>query len=110
MIQSDKVRAARKASQRDRIKAKEELEGQARAEWFAALPKQQAKAKVNEQIRAARQGLRDAIDALQIAEETGENLLAAQENAQVAQMFVGKLVASKVVGSTVSLTSAGGAA
>lgn len=110
MIGSEKVRAARKKNQRERHAIKKKSKGDAYAKWFAAQPKQQLKAKVNEQIRVAKQALRDAIETLQVAEETGEDLLNAQENAQVARLYVDKLEASKRVGSVMSLTAVGGAA
>lgn len=110
MIGSEKVRAARKKGQLERHAIKKKSKGNEYAKWFAAQPKQQLKAKVNEQLRVARQGLRDAIETLQVAEETGEDILNAQENAHVARLYVEKLDASKRVGSAMSLTSAGGAA
>ena len=109
MIGSKKVREARKASQIARIKVKSKSKGNDYADYFAMLPKQQLKAKVNEQIRAARQELRDASETLAIAEETGENLLNAQEAAQVAALYVNKLEASKLPATAATLTAAGGA-
>ena len=77
------------------------------AEYFANLPKQVAKRKVNAQIAAAKQGLKDAIEAVLIAEETGEDLLVAQEAAQVAALYVGKLEDSKKLSPMIALTSVG---
>ncbi len=110
MVGSEKVRAARKKGQLARLEAKEKATGNEYAVWFAKLPKQVAKAAVNEQIHLAKQGLNDAAEALQIAEETGENLLAAQENAQVAALFVNKLEAAKQMPTTMRLTAAKGVA
>ena len=109
MIGSEKVREARKAGQEARLKAKKKGKGNDYADYFAALPKQQLKLQVNEKIQAARQELRDAIETLQIAEETGEDLLNAQEAAQVAALYVSKLVESKKLAPSAILTAASGA-
>lgn len=107
MIGSEKVREARKAGQVARLKAKKKGKGNDYAEFFADLPKQKLKQQVNEKIRAARQELRDAMETLAIAEETGEDLLNAQEAAQVAALFVNKLNESKLPAAAASLTVVG---
>jgi len=109
MIGSEKVRAARKEMQLARLKEKEE-NPEGYAEYFANLPKQVAKAKVNETIRVARQELRDATEALLIAQETGEGLLRAEEALQVATMYVAKLEEAKKISPIISLTAQGVAA
>lgn len=90
MIGSEKVRAARKKGQLERIKLKKKAKGNEYAEYFAALPKQVAKAKITALITDAKNELTDAIEALQIAEETGEGLLAAEESVQVAVLTIAK--------------------
>ena len=109
MIGSEKVREARKAGQLERLKVKENSNGNDYAEYFAGLPKQQLKAQVNEKIRSARQELRDAAEDLAVAEETGEGLLAAQEAAQVAALYVNKIEESKLLTPSAVLSVAGGA-
>lgn len=106
MIGSAKVRAARKKMQTERVAEKQD-NPEGYAEYFANLPKQVAKRKVNEQIHAARQDLKDAIEAVLIAEETGDDLLVAQEAAQVAALYVGKLEDSKKLSTTIALTAVG---
>lgn len=109
MIGSEKVRKARKTGQLERVKAKKKGKGNDYADYFSALPKQQLKAQVNEKLRAARQELTDATENLAVAEETGIDLLAAQEAAQVATLFVSKLEATKLLTPSAVLTVAGGA-
>ncbi len=109
MIGSEKVRAARKKQQQARLAAKKKSKGNDYAEYFAKLPKQMAKAQVNEKIRGAYMALKQAIETLLIAEETGEDLLGAQEAAQVAELYLQKLKASKLVPTAAVLTAAGGA-
>jgi len=106
MIGSEKVRAARKKGQLDRLAAKKKSKGNSYANYFSNLPKQLLKAQVNNKISLARQDLKDAIENLQIAEETGENVLEVQETAQVAALYLEKLEASKKPISMASLTAA----
>lgn len=108
MIGSEKVRAARKKQQLARLVEKKKGKGNDYAQYFAKLPKQIAKARVNEQITLAIVDLKEAIETLLIAEETGEDLLAAQEAAQVAELYLQKLRASKLVPTALVLTAAAG--
>lgn len=107
MIGSGKVRAARKTAQKARLAAKKKGKGNDYAEFFANQPQQLVKAQVNEQIHTARDELKDAIEALGIAEITGEGLFAAQETAHVSQLYLNKLIASKAPGVTMALTAVG---
>ncbi len=107
MIGSPKVREARKVAQKARIAAKKKGKGNDYAKFFANQPQQLVKAQINEKIHAARDELKDAAEALQIAEITGDGLLAAQEAAQVANLYLSKLLASKAPGAAMALTAVG---
>lgn len=108
MLGSARVRAARKSGQKARVKFKKTAKGNEYAEYFANLPKQITKAKVGEKIREAKADLKDALEDLAVTEETGEDLLAAQEAAQVAKLFVQKLQQSVRPATAATLTDAGG--
>lgn len=108
MLGSARVRTARKAGQKARVKFKKTAKGNEYADYFANLPKQVAKAKIGEKIRTAKQDLKAALEDLAVAEETGEDLLAAQEAAQVARLFVQKLQQSQRPATAAVLTAAGG--
>lgn len=90
MIGSKKVRVARKKGQLERVKLKKKAKGNEYAEYFAKLPKQIAKAKITAIITDAKNELTDALEALQIAQEIGEGLLAAEESVQVAVLTISK--------------------
>ncbi len=105
MIGSKKIRAARKKAHLARLAAKKK--GKGYAEFFANQPQQLAKAQVNEKIHAARDELKDAAETLAMAEITGDGLLAAQESAHVARLYLDKLVASKAPGASMALSAVG---
>jgi len=88
MQTSEKVRAARKKMQEDRLAKKGDPNY---AEFYASQPLQRVKAAKNDEMKAARKALRDATENLQVAEVTGEGLQAAQEAQAVAALVVHKL-------------------
>ncbi len=106
MIGSERVRAARKSQQLDRLAAKEN-DPENYAAYYANMPSQRVAREKNDQIRGARQDLRDAIEDLRVSEIDGVNLLGAQEAATVAALVVEKLIAAKSPNASASLTNAG---
>lgn len=107
MIGSEKVRAARKKGQLERIKLKKKAKGNEYAEYFAKLPKQVVKAKVTARITNAKHARADALEALQIAQEDGEGLLAAEEAFQIATLTIAKLEESLRYKASMTLTTVG---
>lgn len=108
MIGSEKVRAARKKQQLNRVKRKDKAKGNEYAEFYAALPAQLVKAKANEQIRLDRQDVKDTLETLLIAEIDGEGLLSAQEKHTVAKLVLEKHEAAQRPNPQIVLTAAGG--
>ncbi len=106
MIGSPRVRAARKSMQLDRLAAKEN-DPENYADYYANMPSQRVAREKSDQIRGAKQDLRDAIEDLRVAEIDGNNLLGAQEAATVASLVVEKLVAAAAPNSQFNLTAAG---
>ena len=107
MLGSEKVRKARKKGQLARLKFKKKAKGNEYAEYFAKLPKQVAKAKVTQRITDAKNELNDAIEALQIAQETGDGLLAAEEAVQIELLTIEQLRESLRYKAAMTLTAVG---
>ena len=110
MIVSEQVREARKAMQRKRLAMKAkvaegELEPADYSAYYADQPLQKVKAAKNAEIASARKALKDAREALSVAEITGEGLKAAQEAHAVAALVVHKLDSGQDAGGS-SLTAA----
>ena len=101
MIATEAVRKARKKAQMDRLKAKTKDDYPA---YYANMPQQLVKAKANEQIRNDKAEVRATQEALQIAEITGKNLLAAQEKATVAILVLEKHEAAERPNPSIILT------
>jgi hypothetical protein len=101
MIASERVRDARKKAQLARLDKKGKKDY---AKYYANQPLQKVKAAKNEELRSARQALKDAAENLAVAEVTGENLEAAQESAAIANLVVTKLEDAKRGRPVVSLT------
>ena len=109
MIGSPKVRAARKKAQNDRLKAKAKKDAATSyPAYYAAMPAQKVKAAAAEQIRMDRQEVKDSAETLQIAEITGDGLLAAQEKHEVAKRVLAIHVAAEQPQAAMTLTAAGG--
>jgi hypothetical protein len=109
MIGSEKVRAARKKQQLARLKAKGKKDAaETYPAYYAAMPAQKVKAAAAEQIRLDRQDVKDTAEALQIAEITGDGLLAAQEKHEVAKRVLAIHVAAEQPNAQMTLTAAGG--
>lgn len=77
MILSDEARAARKEAQRERLKAKADKKVDYPV-FYADQPLQLARAEVNDQIRQARQLIRQANKDLEISRATGINIVVAE--------------------------------
>lgn len=107
MICSEAVRTVRKKAQLERLDAKAGATGNEYAEYFANLPQQRVAAQVNEQIRADREDVKDKVEALQIAEITGEKLLKSQEELQIALLVLQKHEDAKNTPSSPTLTAGG---
>lgn len=108
MIGTDKVRAARKAAQKERLEVKEKAKDNEYAEFYAALPIQLVKAKANEQISLDRQDVKDTFETMQIAEITGQGLLSAQEKYTIAKLVLEKHEAAQRPNAQIVLTAKGG--
>ncbi len=106
MIGSARVRAARKLQQLDRVAAKEN-DPKGYADYYANMPSNKIRREKSDQIRGAKQDLREAIENLQVAEINGVGILAAQEAAAIATLVVEKLVVATTPTSHMHLTIAG---
>jgi len=95
------VQEARKAMQTARLKEKGKKNY---PEFYAKQPLQVVKAAKNEEARAARQALKDADEALAVAEITGEGLEEAKHDRAVAALIAERSVPS---GSTSSASLSG---
>ena len=104
MLGSAKVRAARKAAQKARLKKKGSKDY---PEFYAKQPQQLVKAAAQAKIQIKKQELNEAIETLQVAEITGEGLLVAQEAAQIARLVVNKLEDAERPSTQIQLTAAG---
>ena len=92
MAISAKLQAARKQNQKARLKKKGDDDY---PEFYANQPLQQVKAAENEKIRKAREDVKNAVEDLALAEETGEGLKEAQEGLPVARMVLYNLQEAK---------------
>lgn len=104
MMVSQTVRDARKKAQLNRLDRKGDKDY---PQFYANQPQQLVKAQANEQIRLDKLAVRETAEALQIAEITGEGLLAAQEKATVAQLVLRKHLDVQQPNSQISLHSVG---
>jgi len=101
MITTQAVRDARKKAQLARLAKKGDADY---PQFYAKQPQQLVKAQENEQIRLDRLAVKDTAEALQIAEITGEGLLAAQEKVTVAQLVLRKRLDAQEPNAQITLT------
>lgn len=92
MIASQRVRDARKAVQLKRVDVKEN-DPEGYGEFYANQPSELVRAARHDEVRAARNALSTANEDLQVAEITGEGLVAAQEAQAIAALVVERMVA-----------------
>ena len=104
MMVSQAVRNARKAAQLKRLEKKGDEDY---PQFYANQPQQLVKAQANEQIRLDKLAVKETVEALQIAEITGEGLLAAQEKATVAQLVLKKHMEAEKLNTQITLSSVG---
>ncbi len=102
MIVSQIVRDARKKAQLDRLGRKGDTDY---PQFYANQPQQLVKAQANEQIRVDKLAVSKTAEALQVAEITGEGLLAAQEKATVAQLVLRKHMEAQQPSNQITLSS-----
>lgn len=106
MLVSQAVRDARKKAQLKRLAKKGDDDY---PEFYANQPQQRAKARANAQITLDKLKVVETAEALQIAEITGEGLLAAQEKATVARLVLQKHVEAQRPSTYITLSSVAGA-
>lgn len=84
MSTSPEVQAARKKMQKLRLEAKKLNKGKDYPAYYAAQPFQVERARMNKEYHAAQQKLKDANNALEVAEITGESLEEAKKAQAIA--------------------------
>ncbi|MDK1039273.1 MAG: hypothetical protein QGD91_10225 [Actinomycetota bacterium] len=107
MAISAKLQAARKQAQKERLKRKGKPGYQ---EYYANQPLQKIKAAENEEIRKAREDVRNALEDLKLAQVTGKGLQKAVDALPVKRLIVQRLLEQKRANKHpgVQLTSATG--